>query len=422
MAFVRRRRVAKKRSAARKNPKRLAKRTTTVARRRRNPISASQKRGIKLHSQLRAQAAALGLSTKGTSAQLAQRIAAAGAPVKKKKAAKKTAKKSGAKKTAKKSGVKKAAARKTARKTAAKKSGVKKGGRKMTAVARRTRKPTKKQLAALRKARAARRVTGQHARRARAIIRSTRGKRSTKKAIARTYLHSRSIAQRAAKGRMSKENRELAQAMGLTRINPSMQAVAKDAGVMLTRFAAAGAGAVGGLVIGIKAGGWIQSKIADKNIPVPAVVKNNVVPLTTLGVAAAAWTGLKLGKKTQTWALPVGLGLGTAAAVLFMTHSLTGQKLLAKAGISVKIATAETEAVSGLGAYVVAPHGLGEYVNERGQLAAYVSNPDDEGVHALAGHTGIFAGLDDQPDFVIADGDMDNFEMGGAGIFGGSSI
>lgn len=308
------------------------------------------------------------------------------------------------------------------RKTKAKaKKGTRKTAARKTKTAPRRRKLSKKQAA--RRARAARRVTGKHTRRAKAIVRSKGKRRSTKKAIARTYLRGRSIAMRAKKGRLSKENTELARAMGLTRINPSMKAIGKDALVMLSRFGAAGAGVVSGVVVGLKVGTWLQAKLAAS--PVPGIIKNNMVPITTLGLGAAVWTVMKLGKRTQSWAMPVGLGFGAAGFVFMLTHTVMGRSMLAKAGIQIdvkaiagNVATVADGTNAGLGSYVA---GLGEYVQAgQGALEGYVTGDGEE--LQLAGHQGIFAGLGDAPDFYEASDD-ETYEIGEVGIFsGGSSI
>lgn len=432
MAIVRRRRVKKRaarknparvragkkaartrvrRKTARKNParrvRRAAVRRAPMKRRivrRRNPSKAVSQR----INELRQQASALGLSTKGTTRALEARIARKGAS---------------AQATAKPKRTRKPAAKKA---TAVRSKPKAKARKKMT------------RTQALAKARRARRVTGKYSSRARSLVK--RGKNKTARSISRTYLAARGISKRANKGQLSKENAKLAKAMGLTRINPSMKAIGQDALVMLSRFGAAGAGVIGGVVIGLKLGSMLQAKLPAAT---PAFIRNNAVPLTTLGLAAGVWTGMKLGKKTQSWAMPVGLGIGAAGALFMLTHTKMGQDLLGKMGITMAIkavnkdgtgtmAAPETKpdgTAAGLGAYVLGEYVLGQYVESeplgpRGGLEGYVMEDEDgsPGVHELSGsHQGIFAGLDDGADYIGIDED-DNYVLGEGGIFGGSVI
>lgn len=309
----------RRRRVLRANPRRASRRRYS-RRRRRNPAPKGVSR-LKYHNELRAQLKAQGKSSRGTTAQLERRLAGT------------------------------------------------------------SRKRTK---ASIRKARRTRRKgAGRHAKWAYSAIRrrgrkpkSGRRRRSPNRQVARAYLAARRVRRGVEKGRIGGQAAKMARAMGLVKINPSWSALGKQA-VTLLPLLGVGAGAlVGGLWVGHKVGGALQSKLPAV---VPDIIKNNAVPLTTLLVAALAWVGLKTrqSQKMQALSLPVGLGLGLAGVVQMLYASKLGQDLLGKMGIQMAVVSqpaggaAPVVSQPGVGSYVAVPGymgGLGEYFSDLGAL------------------------------------------------------
>ena len=291
-----------------------------------------------------------GISQDNAGRIVAEAMARKSGPKKRKATKRKTAKRKTAKrKTAK----RKPAKRKTAkRKTAKRKPWVKKARRLATSKVKRTKKGK---------------------------VRGGRGKR----AIASAALTARAAQRRKTSGRMGKSEANFLRATGLkVRRNPSFAGAMGDLKTLAPTILATGASVVGMSVIGMKA----SSMIAPKITGAPAVIRENILPITTGVITAAAWAALKSSKMSK-WSMPVLLGGMSAALLQLLMTSKIGQNIAAKVGYPVKLAdasditensnsdqiaaAAKTEELKGLGAY--APEwGLGAYVPVSQYMGSYI--------------------------------------------------
>ena len=210
-------------------------------------------------------------------------------------------------------------------------------------------------------------------------VRGGRGKR----AIASAALTARAAQRRKSMGRMGKEEANFLRATGLkVRRNPSFAGTMGDLRTLAPTILATGASVVGMSVIGMKASAMIAPKITGA----PAIIRENILPITTGVITAVAWTALKTSRMSK-WSMPVLLGGMSAALLQLLMTSKIGQNIAAKVGYPVKLAdasditensssdqiaaAAQTEELKGLGAY--APEwGLGAYVPVSQYMGSYV--------------------------------------------------
>lgn len=348
-------------------------------RRRKNPGATS---ALKRHNALRRRAAAAGISSKGTTAQLSARLGGRTArknPIRRKKrrAARKNPSQrptrrrrvrrnpaasdlKGLRAQAKSMGLKASGSKSSlkARVVAARRrraGGLKKATgrtyglaprvvrkRKPKAVAApkkaaRRRKPASKKskprrkkkitrLQALARARSARRTRGKRVGIARRILKSKKSSRHTK-GIARTYMAARGISGRVRRRRLGHTDAKLARAMGLTRINPSFMGAMRDVKNLMVPVILPG---FGGFVGIMAASQWLGTKIATK-VTHP-IAQRAVVPVTGLVISGAAFAILKAtkNKHAQMAAMPVLVGGAIGSLLLALLHSQWGQSLAAK--------------------------------------------------------------------------------------------
>jgi len=221
-------------------------------------------------------------------------------------------------------------------------------------------------------------------------VRGGRGKR----AIASAALTARAAHRRKAMGRMGKEEANFLRATGLkVRRNPSFAGTMGDLKTLAPTILATGASVVGMSVIGMKASAMIAPKITGA----PAVIRENILPITTGVITAAAWAALKSSRMSK-YSMPVLLGGMSAALLQLLMTSKIGQTVAAKVGYPVKMAdasditensssdqiaaAAKIEELKGLGAY--APEwGLGDYVPVSQYMGSYVDAGPQE---AFGGH------------------------------------
>jgi hypothetical protein len=204
-----------------------------------------------------------------------------------------------------------------------------------------------------------------------------------KRAIASAALTARAANRRYRSGRMTKSTAKFLKATGLSvRRNPSFAGTMGDLKTLAPTILATGASVIGMSVIGMKASAMIAPKITGA----PAIIRNNILPITTGVLTAAAWAALKSSKMSK-WSMPVLLGGMSAALLQLLMTSKIGQNIAAKVGYPVKLAdasditanssadqieaAAKTEELKGLGAY--APEwGLGSYVPVSQYMGSYV--------------------------------------------------
>ncbi len=221
-------------------------------------------------------------------------------------------------------------------------------------------------------------------------VRGGRGKR----AIASAALTARAAHRRKAMGKMGKEEAKFLRATGLkVRRNPSFAGTMGDLKTLAPTILATGASVVGMSVIGMKASAMIAPKITGA----PAVIRENILPITTGVITAAAWAALKTSRLSR-FSMPVLLGGMSAALLQLLMTSKIGQTVAAKVGYPVKMAdasditensssdqiaaAAKIEELKGLGAY--APEwGLGAYVPVSQYMGSYVDAGPQE---AFGGH------------------------------------
>ena len=197
----------------------------------------------------------------------------------------------------------------------------------------------------------------------------------------------------------------MAKAYGLTRVNPGMKSIVRDAKMMLPMVAIGGLTLAATAAAGMKAGCWLHNKLPATT---PKLIKRNAVPLATFGVTLAAYALLKSSKgKMQKWAGPVMFGGASATAVHLLVFSKMGQKIAQKLGVPLTVAcptkteegakqAADGKPVDGLASYITVSQYLGDYVNAGPQEAfgGYVANDfpvhtpgpgDNMSVHATLG-------------------------------------
>ena len=310
------------------------KKRRTRVRRRRNPPGDYRK--------LQEEAKRLGLKASGTTAQIKARIAQKKA--RRKAVADSTASlaASGKKKTAK----KKTAKKKTAKKKTAKKT-AKKAASKKTPARKKKATKSKKRMSrqqALQRARKARRVGGKHTSSARRTIKKSPSRQ--KRGVAKTYMRARSVAMRAAKGRLEPGAAKLAKEYGLTKVNPNgiKGAVKSLKTMMVPTILPAAGGFVGAAALGQMAGNKLaKTAMVQKQ---SATVKSLVVPVSTLGITLAAFVALRNSKKMQRAAMPVLVGGSIATIVHALLHTKAGQDVAKK----LKLPIALSEATDAQGA------------------------------------------------------------------------
>jgi len=300
--------------AKRKNPIRRKKR-----RARRNPagrtISATGQR-LTGYAALRAQAKNMGIKASGSKAQLQARVKAA-----------RTRKASGLKKaTGKTYGLAPRKVRKRKPKAVA---APKKAARRRKPASKKGKPRRKKKLTraqSLARARSTRRTRGKKVGIARRILKSKKSSRHTK-GIARTYMAARGISGRVRRRRLGSTDAKLARAMGLTRINPSFMGAMRDVKNLMVPVILPG---FGGFVGIMAASQWLGTKIAAK-VTHP-MVQRAAVPVTGLVISGAAFAILKAtkNKHAQMAAMPVLVGGAIGSLLLALLHSQWGQSLAAK--------------------------------------------------------------------------------------------
>jgi hypothetical protein len=204
-----------------------------------------------------------------------------------------------------------------------------------------------------------------------------------KRAIASAALTARAANRRYGAGKMTKSTAKFLKATGLSvRRNPSFAGTMGDLKTLAPTILATGASVIGMSVIGMKA----SAMIAPKIMGAPAIIRNNILPITTGVLTAAAWAALKSSKMSK-YSMPILLGGMSAALLQLLMTSKIGQTIAAKVGYPVKLADAsditenssadqidaasKTEELKGLGAY--APEwGLGSYVPVSQYMGSYV--------------------------------------------------
>lgn len=318
----------KRRVAKRRNPRRRKASTKrrTVKRRRRNPPTGTQRKGLQYHAQLKAQAAALGLSTKGKTATLEGRLSKAGRKPRKRKAK------------------------------------VRKKLSKHQTYARRYRKSTTKHKIRRGKNKGK-------------VVRRSSGAARVSKAYLKTQRLQRGIA----RGKVAPGAAKMALAMGLTRVNPA-GGVLKDfvntAKALAIPAVITVSGMYGMAWIGLRASAAIVKAAGDM---LPAPIAKNIVPITTFTVSLAAAMGLRRlitkklplikmdGAQLAPWVAVGGLG---ATLLMVMATTEWGKKLTAKMGLTFSIDTAAASQAAAEGSNAAAK-GLEGYITVSQYLGAY---------------------------------------------------
>jgi len=271
-------------------------------------------------------------------------------------------------KAAAKKAAKTRAASKTKRKT--KKRSTKKGGVRKTARRAYTKKRGRKKA-----------KTPAHVRRWRKIAK-TEGQSRGRRSIARASLTAYNARKKKSSGTLDRGASRLLTATGLkARRNPGLTGTLKDLGTLAPAIGATAASVVGFTVLGMKVGAMLAPKLTMA----PAMIRQNIVPITTGVLTATVWTLLKASKMSK-WSFPVLMGGMSAAILQWMIHSKIGQDLAAKVGYPLKLAdssdlteasgvdevqaVADVEALKGLGAYS-SKWGLGEYMPVSQYMGAY---------------------------------------------------
>ncbi|MGB0890134.1 MAG: hypothetical protein ACPGWS_07615, partial [Solirubrobacterales bacterium] len=400
--------ASKKRTARKAAPKRAARKAAPRRRVRRNPVTEAQRKAAQSmagqtseHSKVVAEAKRRGLKASGTTSEIKGRINAQ---------KRYEAKKAGA--------------------------GRKPAGRKP---ARRTKKRTPAQIKAARqrnarKAAKARRTTGKHSTSARRILkgkkppsRKTKAGRTkvahqtrNRRRIARGYLKARGVSK--AVTHMSAENKKLAKAYGLTKINPGYKGMIKDVKAMVVPTILP---AAGGFVVGAGAGQVLGTMIGDKVAFVAArpALKRAMVPSTTAALTVGAFMALKRTKKMQTAAMPVLVGGGIATIVHWLLHTLTGQKVASALRLPLALSQASEAQVAQVAADAASGKqptagGMASYVSVRQYLGEAMMDPQgsswygrgDMGEYVDAGPQNAFGAYvaNDFPVHSPGPGDNDN--------------
>jgi hypothetical protein len=317
--------AAKRRSNPRK--RKASTKRRTVKRRRRNPPTGAQRKGLQYHAQLRAQASALGLSSKGTTAQIESRLAKSGRKPRKKAPKKKRAKLS-----------------------------------KSMRYARRYRKSKSTKIVKRGKNKGTKRKVSSSAAR-----------------VSKAYLKTKRLQKAISKGKVKPGAAKMAKAMGLTRVNPA-GSIVKDFMQTAKALAIPTVVTVGGMygmaLVGMKASAKLVEVTGDK---LPAPLAKNIVPVTTAGLSIGLAMLLRRkvtktiplikmnGAQLAPWVAVGGMG---AALLMVMTTTEWGKKLTAKMGLSFSIDTAATGQAAAEGGAAAAA-GLGSYMTVSQYLGAY---------------------------------------------------
>jgi hypothetical protein len=234
---------------------------------------------------------------------------------------------------------KKAASRKSSKKAASRKSSKKGGKRKSSKKGGwggLTAKQRASRIARMRRTRA--KNAGAHgeaayrARRAEGKDKASRARRR----IGRAYLMARSVARGVDKKRIGGKNAELARAMGLTSINPSIKGIATDVGRLMIPVVLPGVTSFVGVMAAAQ---WAGSKIAERTANVH--LRRAAVPVTGLVISGALYGTLKMSKsaKVQRAAGAVFIGGAIGSMLLALLHTEMGQKLAAKLKLPITLTT-----------------------------------------------------------------------------------
>lgn len=257
--------------------------------------------------------------------------------------------------------------------------------------------------AGARKARAKRvKVTGKRMRQAKITMKT--GKKKGKRAAARAYIRTRSAVSRAKAGKFGKGGMDLVKFYGLQRVNPSLKSIVKDVKNAIPLLITATVAAVGASAAGMWLGGKLHNLLPAA---APAMIKRNVVPLSTFAFTLFVFGALKMSKQWQKHAAPVMLAGLAATGMQALVFSQTGQKIASKLGIPMTMmnplataegaaAAAQGKAASGLGSYMTVSQYLGDYLQAGPQEAfgSYVGSDfpvhtpgpgDNMSVHASLG-------------------------------------